>query len=499
MATSTSADSADNAARASSEGRFWGALRHRNFRHQWSAFIAASLGQRMDGVVTGWLVLELTNSPFLVGLIGALRFIGALLGPFTGVVADRCDRRRLLLVSVVAMTAIALLLFGLIALRRLEVWHLCVTATVWGILWAFYQPAQQSMQADVLSGRELVNGISLMNTAMNIMSIVGPALGGALLECCGPGWQSLEWTEADMLLALNKDDYQSGRIYAAADNGAVMSSRDQGMTWNPTPLSLPGETVRSITTAGAAAGVQWSYVVLLGLQVWQFMHYSAIRFTQRPAIVTHTSVWHNLLDGMRYSCANPGLWTALALAGMVNLAAFPLQFGLLPIFARDVFSVGAAGLGLLGAALGVGSLLGSFLMTAIGTLQRAGVLMLLGTFLWCLFLLIFALIPHYVTAVVVLVLMGIFQTMSLTNMTILLLGTSSSDMRGRVMGLRSLAVAPLFLGGTVAGASAASFGAPLTTVGCAIVGILITLWVAPWIPRTTQPQETRTAETPDKD
>jgi predicted MFS family arabinose efflux permease len=206
-------------------------------------------------------------------------------------------------------------------------------------------------------------------------------------------------------------------------------------------------------------------------------------------------VWHNLKAGMRYSCANPGLWTALALAGMVNLATFPLQFGLLPIFARDVFSVGAAGLGLLGAALGVGSLLGSFLMTAIGSLPRAGRLMLLGTLLWCLFLLLFALIPHYETAVVVLVLMGIAQTMSLTNMTILLLGTASSDMRGRVMGLRSLAVAPLFLGGTVAGAAAEHVGAPLTTLGCAVVGLLITLWVAPWVPRATPRAETQAAET----
>jgi len=72
---------------------------------------------------------------------------------------------------------------------------------------------------------------------------------------------------------------------------------------------------------------------------------------------------------------------------------------------------------------------------------------------------------------------------SLTNMSVRLLGTASSDMRGRIMGLRSMAVAPLFLGGTLAGAATTSVGAPMTTIVCALIGLLIVLWVAPWIPR----------------
>lgn len=71
-------------------------------------------------------------------------------------------------------------------------------------------------------------------------------------------------------------------------------------------------------------------------------------------------------------------------------------------------------------------------------------------------------------------------------------------MRSRVMGLRSLAVAPLFLGGTVAGAAAGSVGAPFTTVGCAVIGILITLWVAPWVPRAILVQDTKDPETTAK-
>ncbi|MGE3537457.1 MAG: MFS transporter [Candidatus Tectimicrobiota bacterium] len=463
--------------------RFFGALHNRNFRYLWFAFTAASLAQRMDGIILGWLVLELTDSAFMVGLVGSMRFLGAMLGPLTGVIADRCDRRRLQMTSLLAMTGIVALLLSLALMRRLDVWSLFLATTLWGMVWAIHQPAQQSMQADILSGRELVGGIAMMNTAMNLTSMLGPALGGAILECCGPRSQTWEWSEEAMVLALNTEGYQPGRMYIASDSGQVAASTNQGLSWFPVAFLLPEPVLRTLKAAGAAEGVQWSYAVLLLLQLVQLGNYCAIRFVQRPPHLTQTSLWQNLLAGMRYSCSDPGLWTALALAGLVNLVAFPLQFGLLPVFARDVFSVGAAGLGLLGAALGAGSLLGSILMAYIGSVSRAGRLMLLGTLGWFALLIVFALTPDYELALGVLVLMGIAQTFSLANMTVLLLGTASSDMRGRVMGLRSLAVAPLFLGGTLAGATTASVGAPLTTIGCAVIGLALTLWVAPWVPR----------------
>jgi MFS family permease len=352
-----------------------------------------------------------------------MRFLGALLGPLSGVMADRWDRRRLQMYALVAMTGIVTTLLALTVARRLEAWSLFLATTLGGLVWAVQQPAQQSMQADLLSGRDLVNGIALMNTAMNLTAIVGPALSGALLACCG---------------------------------------------------SQP---------AAGAAGVRWSYVVLLLLYLVQLGTYGALRLAPRPPTVTDTSLWQHLVAGLRYSRSEAGLWTALVLAGLVNFAAFPLQFGLLPVFAREVFHVGAGGLGLLGAALGVGAVLGSCLMAWVGAVHQTGRLMLWGTTGWFGLLLVFALTPEYTLALGVLVLMGMAQTCALANMTVLLLGTARSDMRGRVMGLRSLAVAPLFLGGTLAGAATTSFGAPLTTVGCALVGLLITGGVAPWIPR----------------
>jgi hypothetical protein len=96
---------------------------------------------------------------------------------------------------------------------------------------------------------------------------------------------------------------------------------------------------------------------------------------------------------------------------------------------------------------------------------------------------LFACTPAYTMALGVLVLMGIAQTLALTNMTVLLLSTTTSAMRSRIMGLRSLAVAPLLLGGILAGAATSRVGAPLTTMGCAVLGLLLTAGIAPWVPR----------------
>ena len=132
---------------------FIAALYNRDFRYLWSAYICSSFVQRMDSIVLGWLVLEMTHSAFLVGLIGAVRFLGAMLGPWTGVVADRMDRRRLGLIALPMISAVVASLTILVAVRQLEVWHLFAATIVRGVVQAFFQPAQQSLQADLLNPR----------------------------------------------------------------------------------------------------------------------------------------------------------------------------------------------------------------------------------------------------------------------------------------------------------------------------------------------------------
>lgn len=431
----------------------------------------------------GWLILEMTHSAFSVGLIIAVRRIGALLGPWAGAVADRVDRRHLAMSAVVVMGIGVSILAVLVAVRRLEVWHLFVASIVNGVVWAFMQPTQQSMQADVLPSRELPNGVALGNMAMNLTTIVAPAFAGMLLACCRPTRRIWDWGDHDMVMSLNWLTYNTQRLYATTSQGHVLVSPDQGTNWILAPFKLPATIASALALDGAATGVQWAYVVMVVLYVLQLMCYLLMRplpETQRRA---STSIMQNLADGFRYSVREAGLWTPLALAALVNFATFPLQSNLLPVYARDIFSVGAAGLGWLNAAIGGGALLGSLFMINFGTRYRSGPTMLLGTLLWSFFLLLLAFTPRYEMALIVLTLSGMAQAVSLTSMTLMLLGTSSSDMRGRVMGLRSMAIAPLFLGSLLSGALTEQMGAPMATLIFTAFAIGVTLSVMPWVPK----------------
>ena len=466
--------------------RLIAALYNRNFRYLWMAQLCSAFVQRMGDVVMGWLILEMTHSPFLVGMVIALRRVGTLLGPWAGVLADRMDRRRLGLLLSALMLFVALTLASLVYLRQLEVWHLFAASLASSVLWAFYQPVQQSLQADVLDSGDLTNGITLTNMAMNMTTIAGPAVGGLLLACCRPARQVWDWTDADMVLALNWSHYDPSRLYAATSQGGVLVSHDLGISWGSALFRLPAAVVGPLELEGAALGVLLAYLLMVALHGTQLISYSLMIVSQRARRQREVSIWQNLCEGLRYSRQDAGLWTSLLLAGLVNLVGLPLQSTLLPVFAREVFTVSATGLGGLGAMAGAGALLGSFIMVRVGTMQWAGRMMVWGTFAWSLMVLIFALMPTYEIALGVLCLVGIVQSFSLTNMTIMLLNTSAADMRGRIMGLRSLAVAPHFLGGLLSGAIAEHLGAPQAAIACGVVGMVVTLCVAPWVPGQEQ-------------
>lgn len=163
-------------------------LGHRDFRLLWLGFAGALIGFWMYQVAQSWLVLRLTNSPLWVGVAAAASNLPFLiLGLLGGVVADRVDRRRLLLV---ARGLMALLTGGLSVLTLtglVAVWHVLVVGFLTGVLWSFELPARQAMVPELVGGEALFNAVSLMTVAINGTRIVGPALGGLLVAAWGEG------------------------------------------------------------------------------------------------------------------------------------------------------------------------------------------------------------------------------------------------------------------------------------------------------------------------
>lgn len=143
----------------------------------------------MQKVAQAWLVLEISKSPFLLGLDAFLAEIPIfLLSLIGGVVADRMDRRRLLLISQFVQMSCAFLLTILIVFHVVQVWHILMLSFVVGSVQAFGGPAYQALVPSLVEKQDLANAIALNSIQFNLARVIGPVLGGLALTQLGAAW-----------------------------------------------------------------------------------------------------------------------------------------------------------------------------------------------------------------------------------------------------------------------------------------------------------------------
>ena len=167
------------------------ALAHRDFRLFFGAQLLAQVGSWMQTVAQSWLVLQLTPSPLLLGLIGTLQFAPILLFSIaSGAVADRLPKRRLLVATQAALAVQTLALAALVASGHVRYWHVAVLAFLSGLTSVLDQPARQSYVAEMVGRADLASAVALNSAGFNGARIVGPALGGILIARLGvvPGF-----------------------------------------------------------------------------------------------------------------------------------------------------------------------------------------------------------------------------------------------------------------------------------------------------------------------
>ncbi len=158
------------------------ALNHRDFRRFFLAQLAAQNGAWMQTVAQSWLVLQLTDSPFLLGLIGTLQFAPMLLFSIaTGALADRVPKRRLLVATQVTLACQALALGLLVASGHVRYWHVAVLGFVTGLAHVTDQPSRQSLVAEMVGKADVGNAVALGSAGFNAARIVGPAVAGLLI------------------------------------------------------------------------------------------------------------------------------------------------------------------------------------------------------------------------------------------------------------------------------------------------------------------------------
>ena len=161
-------------------------LRHRNFRLFFAGQTTSLIGTWMQQLATGWLILQLTNSPLQVGLVSALGALPVLLFSLpAGVVVDRANKHRIIVVCQSLMLLEATTLAILVATHHVQPWHVALLAAFTGCLSAIEIPARQSFIVELVGREDLTNAIALNSSAYNATRIIGPAVAGLLIAHAG--------------------------------------------------------------------------------------------------------------------------------------------------------------------------------------------------------------------------------------------------------------------------------------------------------------------------
>ena len=162
------------------------AMRHQNYRRFWFGQIGSLVGTWMQSVALPWLVLELGGSPLQLGLVMAFLFGPSMvIAPLGGVLADRLDRRRTLLVANGVAMLQASVLFVLAFTGVVEIWHVYALAIVAGVASAIEMPVRQAFVAELVPREDLVNAIALTSSSFNLSRVIGPAIAGLTIAAFG--------------------------------------------------------------------------------------------------------------------------------------------------------------------------------------------------------------------------------------------------------------------------------------------------------------------------
>ena len=162
---------------------------HRNFRLFWSGQTVSLIGTWMQTVGVGWLALELTNSAFLVGVVSAVgSFPVLLLSLYGGVIADRHNKLKIVIICQSLLLAEAAVLWWFTWTGRIEINSLLILTTIGGVISSFEIPARQAMIVELVTREDLVDAIALNSGGFNLARIVGPSIAAVILARYGLAW-----------------------------------------------------------------------------------------------------------------------------------------------------------------------------------------------------------------------------------------------------------------------------------------------------------------------
>jgi MFS family permease len=393
------------------------AFRVRSFRFQWSSDLLTSWAFEMETLVLGWYVIVATGSVLWLTAFGAVQFLGTLAAPIFGVLSDRLGGRTMLCAmrTVYAGLAATLMVLALTGLLT-PVWVL-VLATLSGVVRPNDLLMRNTLIGETIPPGDMMGALGMSRATMDSARVGGALAGAGLSTALGIGYT-----------------YVFVTIFYLASLALT-----RGVSRRP-PVPDPGATPRG---------------------------------GPRPA----PSGVRDLRDGLVRVATAPALLAMVLLAFLINLTAYPVSGGLLPYAAQRVYHVDATGLGLLVASFAFGGLLASIMTVVTGGPRHAERWTLVCTAIWYVTLAVFGQLQTLTAGLLALLVAGFAQNVGMIAMTAVLLLDAGEGFRGRVMGVRMLAVYGLPLGLIGQGFLIDRIGFPTTISTAAAVGLICTVLI----------------------
>jgi len=379
------------------------------FRWYWLSSSIQGLAQGTQFLVIGWLVLEVTESSAQLGLViflyGAPN-VSLLL--VAGVIADRFDRRYILILTQGTVGGIIVALAFLTFTDLVSVWHIYTAAVLMGAVQSISMPARMTMIGDLVEQQSVLDAVAMQSMAVHAGRIVGPPVAGVIIEVWGVG--------ASLFVIAGC------YIVSVAFVGKI----------GPIRRSLPAAT---------------------------------------------QSVFRNFWDGLVYIKNNPMVLTVIVIT--CAFGGFGMShMQVVPAMAKDVLGTGAAGVGLLFLGSGIGSLIGSLLLPAIGRahVYRA---LLVSLLVFTVVLSLFAWSSWFWASWALFSLVGMVGVgMVWPLATTMIQLESSAEVRGRVMGILQFTPGFHFLGAFPLALAAGQLGWEVAITGAAVISLSVTAWFA---------------------
>jgi MFS family permease len=389
----------------------WVAFQHRDFALYCAARFVSATAVQMQNVAIGWLVYDITRDPLALGIVGLVAFLPAIgLALVTGYVADRFDRRRILLVCYALTVIAAVGLFACAFGGSRQVWPIYALTLLFGATRAFANPAGQALVPNLVPPEHFGNAVAWNSSAWQTATIAGPALGGLL--------------------------------YAVA-----------------------GSSV---------------FAVAAGCFALSFVLFALIRH-RAAKVVREKTTWTTLVAGIRFIRAKPVIF------GAISLDLFAVLLGgataLLPIYARDILSVGAGGLGLLRSMPAVGAAATALFLAWRPLTRRTGRRMFQAVAVFGIATIGFGLSTSLPLSLACLFVLGAADMVSVFVRQTLVQIDTPDAMRGRASAVNTVFIgASNELGEFESGTLAALIGTVPAVVAGGLGTLLVTMLWARWFP-----------------